>query len=211
MNIGILGTGEVGRTLGTGFIGLGHDVMIGSRDAQKPELQEWAKKNGGKAGTFADTATFGEVILLCTNWSGTENAIKLAGVSNFNGKLVIDVTNPLSFANGVPQLAVGFSDSGGEIIQRLLPNAKVVKAWNTITAKFMTDGRFPEGNCEMFIAGNDGPSKEKVREFLTSFYWNTHDLGGIEQSRLLESFAMLWIWFGVRTGIWNHAFKLVRK
>jgi predicted dinucleotide-binding enzyme len=211
MKIGILGTGEVGRTLGTGFIGLGHDVMIGSRDPQKPELQDWSKKSGGKAGTFAETAAFGDIILLCTGWSGTENAIRLAGMNNFTGKLVIDVTNPLRFESGVPHLAVGFTDSAGEIIQRLLPDARVVKCWNTITAKFMIDGRFPEGNCDMFIAGNDEHAKDTVQQFLTSFHWNTHDLGGIEQSRLLESFAMLWIWFGVRTGIWNHAFKLVRK
>ncbi len=211
MKIGILGTGEVGRSLGTGFKKLGHEVMIGSRDIQKKELQDWAKETGGKPGTFADATKFGEVVFICTGWSGTQNAIALAGESNLAGKVVVDVTNPLEFSTGKPRLAVGYTDSAGEQVQRWLPGSKVVKAFNIITAKFMTDGRLPDGQLDMFIAGNDPGAKETVKEFLTAFHWNTHDLGGIEQARLLEPFAMLWIWLGVTSNSWNHAFRLIRK
>ena len=121
MKIGIIGTGEVGRSLGTGLKNAGHDVMIGSRDIQKKELQDWAKETGGKAGTFADCAKFGDVVFICTGWSGTQNAIALAGEENLKGKVVVDVTNPLDFSTGKPRLAVGYTDSAGEQVQRLLP------------------------------------------------------------------------------------------
>ena len=87
----------------------------------------------------------------------------------------------------------------------------MVKAFNIIGAKFMTDGRVADGQLDMFIAGNDAGAKETVKGFLTAFHWNTHDLGGIEQARLLEPLAMLWIWLGVTTNSWNHAFRLIRK
>lgn len=213
MKIGILGTGIVGRTLGTGLLGLGHDVMLGSRDASKPELLDWVAAGGAGAsgGMFADAAAFGEMVFLCTSWSGTEGAVALAGAGSMSGKIVVDVTNPLDSSGGAPALAVGHTTSGGEIVQSLLPDTRVVKAFNIVTARFMVDGRFAEGNADMFIAGNDADAKSRVTEIVTAFNWNAHDLGGIEASRLLEYFAMLWITFGMRTGQWNHAFKVVRK
>ena len=214
MKIGILGTGTVGRTLGTGLIGLGHSVMLGSRDAAKPGLVEWAAANGdsAQAGTFADAAAYGELLFLCTGWDGTQNALNLAGHHNFAGKILVDVTNPLDFSHGTPpRHAVAGTSSGGEMVQEWLPESHVVKAFNIVTAAFMVNGAFAEGNADMFIAGNDDTAKAAVGEIVTAFNWNCHDLGDIHASRLLEDFALLWIAHGFRTGTWNHAFKLVRR
>lgn len=212
MKIGILGSGNVGQTLAIGFLKLGYEVMLGTRNIQKEEVQKWSLENPNcKIGTFSDTASFGEVIFICTLWTGTEAALNMSGIGNFRNKVVVDIVNPLDLSTGVPQLALGFSDSAGEQIQRWLPEAKVVKAFNIITAFYMTNGIINGEKLDMFIAGNDDEAKKVVTGFLDSFNWNTHDLGGIEQSRLLEPFAMLWITHGMKTGQWSHAFKLVGR
>jgi predicted dinucleotide-binding enzyme len=134
MRVGVLGTGTVGQTLGTGLIALGHNVMSGSRSANNDKSAAWAAAAGGRAstGTFADAAAFGELIVLSTLWAGTENAILLAGSQNFAGKTVIDTTNPLVASDGLPSLALGTTDSGGERVQRWLPDAHIVKAFNIV-------------------------------------------------------------------------------
>ncbi|HEX6745892.1 MAG TPA: NADPH-dependent F420 reductase [Longimicrobium sp.] len=213
MKIGILGTGVVGQSLGRGFAGRGHDVMIGTRDPGSGKLDEWvAATNGrGSVGTFAEAAAFGELAVLATSWTGAENALRLAGAENLDGKVVIDVTNPLDFSAGAPRLSVGFSDSAGEQVQRQLPGAKVVKAFNIITAGEMVDPDFPCGPPTMFICGNDEGARHAVAGICTEFGWEVVDIGGIEGARLLEPLAMLWIVHGVRSGAWTHAFKLLRK
>lgn len=213
MKIGILGTGVVGQSLGLGFAGRGHDVMMGTRDPGGGKLGDWLAKAGGRAraGTFAEAAAFGELVVLATAWSGTENALRLAGAGNLEGKVVIDVTNPLDFSAGAPRLALGFSDSGGEQVQRWLPGAKVVKAFNIITAGEMVDPDFPCGPPTMFICGNDEGARQAVSGICADFGWEVVDTGGIEGARLLEPLAMLWITHGIRSGAWTHAFKLLRK
>lgn len=211
--VGILGTGDVGRTLGKGFASRGHDVRLGSRDAKNEKAQAWAKENGAKAsaGTFADAARHGEVIVLATLWTGTKQAIEMAGPDSFAGKLVIDATNPLDFSSGGPKLAVGLTDSGGETVQRWLPKAHVVKCFNIIGASFMVDPKFPDGPPDMWIAGNDEGAKKKVAEILHDFGWGPPiDTGAIDGARLLEPMCMLWVSYGFRTGQWGHAFKLLR-
>jgi predicted dinucleotide-binding enzyme len=213
MKIGILGTGVVGQSLGRGFAGRGHDVMIGSRDPASGKLDEWVAQSGGhgSAGTFAQAAAFGELLVLATSWEGTENAIRLAEPRNFEGKVVIDVTNPLDFSSGAPKLALGWSDSGGEQVQAWLPGAKVVKAFNIITAGAMVDPDYPCGPPTMFIAGDDEGAVRQVSGICTEFGWEVVEIGGLEGARLLEPLAMLWILHGFRTGQWTHAFKLLRK
>jgi predicted dinucleotide-binding enzyme len=214
MRIGILGTGDVGRVLGSAMITLGHEVKMGSREATNPKVTEWVQKNGSRAsgGSFSDAAKFGELLFLCTLWSGTENALRAAGDENFKQKVVIDATNPLtSTANEPPGLAIGFNDSGGEQVQRWLPEAKVVKAFNTVGNPHMFKPNFPGGPPTMFICGNDSAAKKTVTDLLTQFGWETVDLGGIEGSRLLEPMCILWVKYGMMTGTWNHAFKLLRK
>jgi predicted dinucleotide-binding enzyme len=217
MNIGILGSGDVGRRLGDGLIALGHKVKIGTREPGKLDLQTWINTHGQEkaaAGTFAEAASFGdELIFLATLWDGAPNAIKLANVKNFNGKIVIDVTNPLDFSRGMPpRLAVGHTDSAGETVQRLLPESKIVKALNTVGNLQMVNPDFQGGPPTMFVCGNNKEAKKIVADsILTPFGWETIDIGGIEGSRLLEPLAMLWITYYFRTNTGNHAFKLLRK
>ncbi|OGV96125.1 DNA-binding protein [Microgenomates group bacterium RBG_16_45_19] len=214
MKIGILGSGDVGQVLGAGFIKYGHEVKIGSRTPQQEKLQAWVKKNGNKAstGTFAEAAGFGEMIILATLGSGTQEAIKLAGPKNFAGKVILDTTNPLDFSKGVPPtLYLGHSSSLGEEIQKWLPQAKVVKAFNIVGNAHMVNPQFPGGPPDMFICGNDEPAKLKVTQILQEFGWPVIDIGGIEGSRYLEPLAMVWILHGFKTNTWNHAFKLLKK
>lgn len=213
MKIGIMGSGVVGQQLGLGFIRLGHEVKIGTRDTAK--LNEWKKDAGekGTAGTFSEAAKFGELITLATLWTGTEGAITLAGKENFSGKIVIDVTNPLDFSKGAPpKLKSAPGESGGETIQKLLPGAKVVKAFNTISAYIMCNPKREEGVPDLFIAGNDESAKMKVASFAEGWGWNSVvDMGDISKSYLLETFALFWIEYGFKYNNWTHAFKLLKK
>ena len=213
MKIGILGSGPVGKALARGFKGIGYDVMVGSREANGEKVQAIAKELGTKSGTFSDTAKFGDICAICTLGIGTENALKLAGPENFTGKVVIDVTNPLDFSKGMPPgLFVGHTDSGGEQIQRLLPDAYVVKALNIVSNPDMINPSYPDGPPDMFICGNDQNAKITVTEILQKFGWSSIiDIGGIECSRFLEPFMIIWVLYGIKTGNWNHAFKLIKK
>ena len=158
MNVGILGSGDVGQALGNGFVSRGHSVKLGAREAGNEKTAAWAAKHPGKgsAGTFREAAAFGEMLVLATHWSGTENALSLAGSENFKGKVVLDVTNPLVFEPGQPpRLALGHTDSGGEQVQRWLPEARVVKVFNSVGNAHMVDPKFPGGPPTMFLCGND--------------------------------------------------------
>jgi 8-hydroxy-5-deazaflavin:NADPH oxidoreductase len=213
VKIGILGTGDVGRALGNGFIALGHEVKMGSRDAHNEKAVAWASTAGinGSAGTFADAAEFGDVIVLALSWTGVENALKLAGVENFAGKVVIDAINPLTFGPKGPALVIGHTDSAGESVQRWLPSARVVKAFNIVGFAHMFKPDFPGGPPDMFICGNDFSAKETVTEILKDFGWPAIDIGDIEGSRLLEPMCVLWVGYAFGTKTTNHAFKLLRK
>lgn len=214
MRVGILGTGDVGRALGRGFAQLGHQVKMGSREAGNEKAKAWAVENGPGAsmGSFAEAAQFAEVAVLCTLWSGTENALRMSGSQNLAGKVLIDATNPLVFTPGAPPaLALGQTDSGGEQVQRWSPQARVVKAFNTVGYPHMFKPQFPGGPPDMFICGNDAGANTTVTEILTAFGWETIDIGGIEGARLLEPICILWVLYGMRTNTWNHAFKLLRK
>jgi 8-hydroxy-5-deazaflavin:NADPH oxidoreductase len=214
MRIGILGSGSVGQSLGAGLSRLGHEIKMGTREPAADKVQAWVVKTGGNtsAGTFAEAATFADLAILCTLWSGTENAIKLAGPEHLAGKVVMDTTNPLNYgATGPPTLALGFGDSAGEQVQRWLPKAKVVKAFNIVGHAFMVKPDFPGGPPDMFIAGDDPDAKKTVSELAEALGWPVNDLGPMEAARYLEPLAMVWILHGFRTNSWNHAFKLLRK
>jgi 8-hydroxy-5-deazaflavin:NADPH oxidoreductase len=214
MKIGVLGSGAVGLALGKGFVDNGHDVKIGSRDPGQEKFKMWIAKTGPRAsaGSYSDAAAFGELLVLATPWSGTENAINLSEKRNFAGKVVIDVTNPLDFSAGPPpKLALGHTDSGAEQIQRWIRDARVVKAFNIVGNADMVNPKFPGGPPDMFICGNDDVAKKTVTEILTAFGWSTIDLGGIEGARYIEPLAMVWITYGFRTNLWSQAFKLLRK
>ncbi len=213
MKLGIIGSGTVGQQLGLGFIRLGNDVKIGTRDTAK--LNDWIKQAGTKssAGSFEDAAKFGELVILATNWEGTFNAVNLAGKENLSGKIIIDVTNPLDFSQGPPpKIAVSPGNSGGEQIQKMLPDSKVVKAFNTVSAYIMISPKRESGEPDMFIAGNDEHAKKVVTTLAENLGWNSViDMGDISQSYWLEALAMVWINYGFKDSNWAHAFKLLKK
>ncbi|HEY7727481.1 MAG TPA: NAD(P)-binding domain-containing protein [Candidatus Eisenbacteria bacterium] len=214
MRIGVLGSGDVGRVLGAGLAARGHEVKLGTREPGGDKARQWLAEAGTKAsaGTFEEAAKFAELAILATAWSGTENAIRLAGPSNLTGKVVIDATNPLAMGPGGLSLAVGWSDSAGEQVQRWLPGARVVKAFNTVGNAHMVDPQFPGGPPDLFICGSDEAAKKKVGEIAAALGWPpVIDLGGIESSRYLEPLAMAWIVHAMRTKSYGHAFKLLRK
>jgi predicted dinucleotide-binding enzyme len=214
MNVGILGTGDVGRALGRAFIALGHTVMMGTRDTHNEKALAWAQEVGvnGSVGTFADAAAFADLVVLATLGVANENAITMAGPQHFRGKVLIDTTNPLDFSGGMPpKLAVSGNDSAGEGVQRLLPDAYVVKAFNTVGNAFMFRPDFPGGPPDMFICGNHDHAKTTVTAILKDFGWGVVDVGGIECSRYLEAMCVVWVLSAVGTGNWNQAFKLLRK
>lgn len=213
MKVGIIGSGMVGQALGAGLAAHGHDVTLGTRDPSQDKVKAWVEATGRgvKAATFADTAASAEIVFVATLWEGTESALELAGKGNLAGKVVVDVTNPLKQGAAGPELALGFSDSGGEQVQRWLPDAKVVKAFNIVTAGTMVSPKREEGVPDMLIAGNDAAAKAKVTEILTQLGWPTIDLGGLEASRLLEPLAMIWIRYALQNKVFSHAWKLLRK
>ena len=156
MKVGILGSGDVGKSFAKAFSALGHDVRIGSRSPEK--LADF----GAKAATFKEAAQFGEIIVLATHGMATENAIKLADPANFKGKVVIDATNPLDFSGGAPKLAIGHQDSLGERVQRWAAGGRVVKAFNTAGNQLFFKPQLPGGPQDMFICGNDAEAKKAV-------------------------------------------------
>ena len=214
--IGVLGTGDVGRVLGAGFAGAGHEAMIGSREPNSDKLKEWVGKTEGKGktGTFADAVKFGDVVVLACLGTAVEDVVKAAGGADaFAGKVVIDATNPLKFTpNAPPSLFVGGDDSLGERVQRWLPKAKVVKAFNTVGNAHMVKPSFPGGDPDFLHAGNDKDAKEAVVALAKDLGWKSFvDLGGIDGSRALEEMCIAWVRHGILTGGWNHAFKLLHK
>jgi len=213
MKVGILGTGDVGKALGNGFIKYGHDVTMGSREAGNAKAVAWAAAAGvtAKAATFAGAVQGADVVVLATLWTGTRSALDMAGgPAAFAGKVVIDATNPLDFSQGVPRLSIGHTDSAGEQVQRWLPGAKVVKAFNMIGNAHMVNPQFPGGPPDLFICGNDDGAKQVVADIGQAFGLSATDFGGIEMSRVLEPLCILWVAYGIKTGGWNHAFKMLR-
>lgn len=211
MKVGILGTGVVGQALGDGFATLGHDVMLGSRTADNEAAAGFAAKHPGRgsAGTFADAAALGEILVFATRGIANPEVVAAAGADRFDGKIVIDATNPLDFSAGYPDLAISGNDSAGETLQRLLPGAKVVKAFNIVTANLMFRPQLAGGPPDMMIAGDDAAAKAKVTEILRDFGWPTIDLGGIRSARWLEAMCMAWVLASMARKNWNQAFRLL--
>jgi predicted dinucleotide-binding enzyme len=213
MKIGIIGSGIVGRVLATAFLKEGHTVTLGTRNTSKEEVVKWKTENpSGNIGTFA-TAALADVLVLATAGSVTEEAIRLAGIENFKGKLVIDATNPIAAeppVNGVLKFFTSLNESLMERIQKLIPDANLVKAFNSAGNAFMYKPHFPGGMPTMFICGNNEEAKKTVTGILTSFGWETEDMGKIEAARAIEPLCILWCIPGMIRNQWTHAFKLLK-
>jgi len=197
MRIGILGTGVVGQTIGTRLAQLGHDVKLGARSASNEKAAKWAAEAGSKAthGTFADAAAFGEIVFNCTSGMVSLDALRAAGADNLRGKTLVDVANPLDFSRGMPpSLSVCNTDSLGEQIQTTFPEAKVVKALNTMNAQVMVNPSLVPDDHDVFICGNDTEAKARVTELLRSFGWRSViNLGDISAARGMEMILPIWL------------------
>ncbi len=196
MRIGVLGSGVVGQTIGSKLIHLGHEVMMGSRDAANPTAITWAKKEGQRAsfGTFANAAAFAELIFNCTLGSASLEALKQAGAENLDGKILIDTANPLDYSSEIWTLTVSNTDSLGEQLQRAFPRARVVKSLNTMNCNVMVDpGKLAE-RTDVFVSGNDTEAKAVVISILRDWFgWKSViDLGDIRTSRGVEMFVVMW-------------------
>ncbi len=206
MRFGVLGTGVVGQTLGGKLVSLGHEVTMGSRQAGNEVAAAWTKSAGGSAseGTFADAAASAETVINATAGAVSLEALGAAGAENLDGKVLIDVANPLDFSAGLPpSLTVGNTDSLGERIQREFPKAKVVKALNTMAADVMVEPGLVPGSHTVFIAGEDAEAKAQVAGLLKDFGWPAEDvldLGSLAAARGTEAYVTLWLRFWASTG-----------
>ncbi|HEY1159201.1 MAG TPA: NAD(P)-binding domain-containing protein [Terracidiphilus sp.] len=213
MKIGVLGSGDVAKSLAGGFLKHGHQVMVGSRTPEK--LAGWAKQNpAASTGSFGDAAAFGEVIVLAVKGKVAAHALRLAGVENLLGKTVIDATNPIEDAppvNGVLRFFTSFDESLMEDLQRKFEGAHFVKAFNSVGAASMVNPHFKAGKPTMFICGNSEPAKKLVSGILDQFGWETADMGKAEAARAIEPLCMLWCIPGFVHNQWTHAFKLLTQ
>ncbi len=211
MKVGILGSGEVAKALGRGFASHGNSVKLGSRTPDSEKLKVWRKEVQGETsiGTFAEAASYGDTVVFAVLGTAVDDAINLAGPKNFTGKVVIDTTNPLDFSKGSPPgLFTGLTDSLGERVQRRLPQAKVVKCFNTVPNSRMVNPG--DKTVEMLICGNDLEAKRQVVQILKQFGWaGAIDLGGIAESRWLEALVPLWVRTAASTNNWNSMFKVL--
>ncbi|MGZ9159223.1 MAG: NADPH-dependent F420 reductase, partial [Nitrospira sp.] len=222
MRIGVLGTATVGRTLAAKLVDTGHEVVIGTRDVEKtlgnnetdamgnPPFRDWHTQHAGvKLGTFAEAAAFGEVVINATSGSASLVALRAAGEDNIDGKILMDISNPLDFSRGMPpSLTVCNTDSLAEQIQRVYSGVKVVKTLNTVTARLMVEPRqLADGDHHVFVSGNDAAARAQVAGYLKDWFgWReVIDLGDITTARGVEMYLPLWLrlWGATQTPMLN--------
>ena len=212
--VAVLGSGVVGQVLADGFLKHGYDVIRGTRDPAK--LAEWQSKSGPKASVadFATAAKNADLVVLAVKGSAAEEAVKLTGPTNLANKTVIDTTNPIAPApptNGVLQYITGPNDSLMERLQKLAPEARLVKAFSSTGNANFVNPDFHGTRPSMFICGNDDTAKKEVTTILTQFGWDTEDLGKVEAARAIEPLCMLWCIPGFLNNSWTHAFKVLKR
>jgi len=195
MRIGIIGSGHVGSALASGLARHGHDVMLGTRDVHKPAVAEFVETSDerGHAGSYAEAARFGDVIITAYPGALVKEMVTAMGPENLAGKVVIDAVNPVARIDGAATAAFGEDDSAAETLQRAVPSAQVVKAYNTTMPERMVDPDPASGPTTMRIAGNDPDAKAEVAELLESTGWTVRDLGALDQARKLELQVISWM------------------
>lgn len=212
MQVAILGSGEVGRTLAAGFARHGHDVTIGTRDPSK--LSAWSDENSQVAiAKPSDAVREAELVVLAVKGTTAEEALSLAGAENLEGKTVIDATNPIADdppENGVLKFFTSLDKSLMERLQESVPAANFVKCFNSVGNAFMVDPDFGEEKPTMFICGNDADAKRTVEKILEEFGWESVDMGTAEAARAIEPLCILWCIPGFLRNEWSHAFRLLR-
>ena len=212
MKVGILGSGDVGKAFARAFSDLGHRVKIGSRSPEK--LNDFAAEAGPlvTGSTFEETARFGDLMVLATLGTATQGAIQLAGPKHFEGKVVLDATNPLTRGPDGISLEIGHSISAGEKVQGWAAGASVFKTLNTTGFGNMANSVYNGVKSVMFVAGDDAANKPKVIELVSQLGFDVVDAGPLRNARLLEAHAMLWIDLAVARGQGrDFAFAFLRR
>jgi len=208
MNIGIIGSGAVGTTLARGFSGRGHHVVLGTRHPEQHAELEPAVR----VGSFADAAQHGEVIVVAVRWAGLDDTLAAVPPSAFGGKVVIDTSNPLAYADGRPTgLVTPAEGSAGKHVAALLPSARVVKAFNTVGAGLMIEPSFASGRPDMFMCGDDDAAKTTVAALCDDVGYPALDVGPLDRAADLEHLAWLWISLAMTGRYEAHAFALLRR
>jgi predicted dinucleotide-binding enzyme len=213
MRYGVLGTGMVGQAIAGKLASLGHDVVMGSRDAANPKALGWAAEQAPavRVATFADAANHAEVVVNATGGVVSLDALALAGEDNLAGKVLVDISNALDPDSGFPPtLTVANTDSLAEQIQRAFPATRVVKSLNTVTAAVMVEPSLVPGDHVMFVCGDDADAKSAVTALLVELGWPAQrvlDLGGISNARAVEMYVTLWVrlYGAVGNGLFNIA------
>ena len=208
--IGILGSASVGKTLAQGFQKHGHEVRIASRTPAK--LADFSKQTGIASGTYTEVAAWAEVIVLAVKGSAAVEVCEEAGARNLRGKTVLDTTNPIADAppvDGVIRYFTGPNESLMEQLQAAFPDARFVKAFNSVGNARMVNPRFSAGTPTMFICGNDPGAKADAAKICEAFGWEVADMGGAIGARAIEPLAMLWCIPGFKQNVWTHAFKVL--
>jgi 8-hydroxy-5-deazaflavin:NADPH oxidoreductase len=208
MNIGIIGSGNVGGTLGRRWSAAGHRVIFSSRNPQSDEMRKLTAETGAASATVADAVQASDVLLFATPWPATESAVKSCG--SLAGKVLIDATNPL--LPDLSGLAVGTNTSGAELVASWAPGARVVKAFNTVGFNVMQNPQFSGGPAVMFYCGDDAAAKATVHQLASELGFDARDAGPLASARLLEPFALLWISLALKYGYGREfGFQLLKK
>jgi predicted dinucleotide-binding enzyme len=210
MKIGIIGSGNVGGTLGSRWAQAGHQIVFSSRSPDSDAMKALIGEAGpnARAATARDAAAASDVILVATPWPSTREA--LTGLGDLSGKILIDATNPL--LPDLSGLAVGTTTSAGEQVAQWAPGAKVVKAFNTVGSNIMANASFGDHPVVLFYCGDDAGAKQTVHELARELGFDPHDAGPLTQARLLEPFALLWISLALVQGYGREiAFQFLRR
>jgi predicted dinucleotide-binding enzyme len=212
MKVAILGSGQVGRTLGAGFLEKGHEVVMGTRDPESEAVMEWLVATGPttRATSYAGAAAWCEFAAFVPVWTYAEDVVRACGPENLAGKIVMDVTNPLGPVPGMDfGIVAPLNDGAGSQLQRWLPEARVVKAFNTVGYRLMIDPQLPGGPPTMPICGGDDEAKRVVAQIAESFGWEPADFGGISFSGYLDALGMIWMRWGAQRHGQPRAFKIL--
>ncbi len=212
MKVGILGSGDVGRALAHGFLSEKHEVMIGTRHPDK--LSGWLAKEGkgAKTGSFSETASYGELLVLAVKGLAAEEVLSSLAEKDISGKVIVDTTNPIADAppvNGVLRFFTSLDKSLLEKLQAAVPSAKLVKAFNSIGSAHMYKPAFA-GKPTMFLCGNDEGARKTVADIVAAFGFTPEDMGKAEAARAIEPLCMLWCIPGLQRNDWSHAFAMLR-
>ncbi len=211
--VAILGSGMVGQTLARGFLRYGNDVAIGTQNPTKKIDWDQATGKSPDVTTYEQAAQGADILVLAVKGTVAEDVVK-AVAAHASGKTVIDAANPIAELppeNGVLRFFTNLDESLMERLQKLVPTAHFVKAFNSVGSARMVNPDFAGIRPTMFICGNDAAAKQEVSTILDQFGWDVEDMGSVQAARAIEPLCMLWYIPGFLKNEWSHAFKLLKK